>query len=242
MDSYRASHVGEGTGTRYDASLSRKVDGIVWEELVKPVLLSTLRAQRARGAVRYLDFACGTGRILEVGASVFEDVTGIDVSPDMLEVARERVPQAKIVRADVTRDDIGSAAAEFDCVTMFRFLLNAEPALRREVLQWIAAHMRPGAILIGNNHMAAASLNGLATQVAEALAPRSRNHMSRATVEALLRDTGFRIDSWRGFRVLPSFRGRPILGRNAQLAAEKVAMSLGLDRFGSDQLFIAYRI
>lgn len=242
MDSYRASHVGHGTGVRYDAALSRKVDGLIWEEFVRPTLLDILRRARDAGATRYLDFACGTGRILEVGAQVFDDVTGIDVSPDMLEVARARVPQARILMLDVTREPNGAVGREFDCVSIFRFLLNAESALRRDVLRWLAAQMPVGATLVGNNHMAAASLNGVATRLAERFAARGRNCLTRTETEELLASAGFRVETWSGFRVLPSWRGRPLLGRGVQRAAERVALAAGLGRFGSDQLFVARRV
>lgn len=49
---------------------------------------------------RVLDVACGTGFLM---AHLGSEVTGLDQSEAMLEVARERVPWAKLVRGDAFR-------------------------------------------------------------------------------------------------------------------------------------------
>jgi len=240
MNSYRDSHIGDGKGTWYDETHARKFDAVIWDYFIKGRLASELADCASHGAQRFLDFACGTGRVLKFGSRYFPDSTGIDISPDMLEVARQRVPQARLICRDVTRDsadDIG----EFDVVTMFRFLLNAEPALRAEVLDWLARRMRPGAVLIGNNHMETSSLSGIMTVAAKALISRNRNHLSRGEIDSMLKTAGFRVERWAGFRILPTVMGKPVLGRTLQLAAERVAVRLGLGRYGVEHLFVAIR-
>ena len=49
-----------------------------------------------------LDAACGTGRHAEYLASLGHQVTGIDRTPEMLEVAAEKVPGARFEVADLT--------------------------------------------------------------------------------------------------------------------------------------------
>jgi SAM-dependent methyltransferase len=53
-------------------------------------------------AAAVLELACGTGSVLEQLAAEFE-VTGVDLSQKMLDVAGEKVPEARLVRADMTR-------------------------------------------------------------------------------------------------------------------------------------------
>ena len=49
-----------------------------------------------------LDAACGTGRHTEYLASLGHEVTGIDSTPEMLELAAAKVPEAKFQTADIT--------------------------------------------------------------------------------------------------------------------------------------------
>src|SRR3546814_17996362 len=92
----------------------------------------------ASGRELWVDLACGTGRVSFAAAQVFDRVVGIDVSEQMLEIARmgegdgrkptfllRDVQQAGIVDAVVA--ELGSAT----CVTAFRLFTNADGALRR---------------------------------------------------------------------------------------------------------------
>lgn len=238
MTSYRESHLGQGKGAWYDEVHGKKIDALIWEDFVKPQLTAVFADSAREGARRYLDFACGTGRVLKVGSAHFSESVGVDISPDMLTVAKERVPTAQFHCVDVTRTP-DAVSGTFDCVSLFRFLLNAEKPLRDEVLQWIGAHTRPGAVLVGNNHMETTSISGLLTVAANALINRRRHHLSRRQVEAMLGRAGFVVERWNGYRVLPSVMGRPLLGRALQPVAERAAVAAGLGRFGVEQIFVA---
>jgi SAM-dependent methyltransferase len=241
VTSYRESHISSGKGAWYDDVHAGKVDSIIWDHFVKDWLASAFGDAVARGARRYLDFACGTGRVLKFGSRYFDEVMGIDISPDMLDVARERVPQARLLCVDVTRS-ADNQIGNFDCVSLFRFLLNAEPSLRGEVLTWLARHMPSGATLIGNNHMETWSIPGAITLASRKIFGRRRNYLSRSEVERMLADADFRVESWRGYRVLPTLMGKPLFGRAGQLAAERATSALGLGRFGAEQVFVARRL
>lgn len=241
MNSYRTSHMGAGRGEQYDAAHSDKVDAHIWDAFIKDLVSSHIEISAADGGTRYLDFACGTGRVLKVGAQHYDDCTGIDISADMLHVARERVPAANIICGDVTTDDLATDEM-YDCVTLFRFLLNAERALSLEVLQWLADHMPQGAILIGNNHMNSASIRGIATILSNRFLGTNHNHLSRRSATDMLQASGFRILQWSGYRILPTIKGKPIFSKNGQLVLERVACALQLGRVGSEQVFIAERI
>jgi len=66
--------------------------------LEEPVMWS-LFAQRRSG--RALDAACGTGRHARRLVDLGHDVTGIDITPEMLQRAREAVPDATFVEGDL---------------------------------------------------------------------------------------------------------------------------------------------
>ena len=54
---------------------------------------------------RYLDFACGSGRILQQISPHFGETVAVDVAASMMEQAREKVPGATFHLADLTKDD-----------------------------------------------------------------------------------------------------------------------------------------
>jgi len=110
------------------------------------------------------------------------------------------------------------------------------------VLAWLAQHMPPGAILIGNNHMSTFSFRGIATVASNTVLGTKLNHLSRKQVTRMLEESGFRVREWSGYRVLPSFKGKPVLGQKAQIAAERFLNSVGLGRIGSEHVFVAERV
>lgn len=240
MKSYREAHIGKDMGERYDSLIGSKVDALIWTNFVLSYTRKKFERAAREGARRYLDFACGTGRILEIGHNLFSEAVGLDLSEDMLEVARRKLPSVRFYCADITKHP-DSLDGKFDCVSIFRFLLNAEEPLRREVLAWIAAHMNPGAVLIGNIHMYTYSLSGIATVAAKSSGNREINHVSRRHIAKLLSGAGFRIDEWAGFRVLPTIRGQALFGNDAQLWGERFCNRIGLGRFGSEHVFTARR-
>ncbi|WP_163078392.1 methyltransferase domain-containing protein, partial [Acinetobacter baumannii] len=105
---------------------------IQWEQVEKPLVRAILAEFARRGAMHSLDFACGTGRILQLHGEVFDDVVGTDISAEMLAVARLRCPEAQIVEADLTTTGVSDRVAGRQVCTAFRFFLNAEPALRAD--------------------------------------------------------------------------------------------------------------
>jgi 2-polyprenyl-3-methyl-5-hydroxy-6-metoxy-1,4-benzoquinol methylase len=67
---------------------------------------------------RLLDMACGAGLAVELAAARGADVAGLDASPRLVAVARDRTPQADVRVGDtyaLSWDD-----ATFDVVTSFR--------------------------------------------------------------------------------------------------------------------------
>ncbi len=102
-----------------------------------------------------LDAGCGTGRHVSYLCDRGLEVTGIDPSPAMLAVAREKAPQARFVEADLER--IPFANGTFDAVVCSLVLSHA-PALDASVLE-LARVLRPGGrMIISNPHPLATAL------------------------------------------------------------------------------------
>ena len=140
--SYRQSHRGADKARSYDEDLwdlhaAKGLEWLVEQRLLAGVLPEVVAGQRCSCA----DFACGTGRILEFLSARFPSATGIDISPEMLELAGSRCPRAALIQGDVTTDH-GLAPGPFDLITAFRFFLNAEPGLQSQALTWMRRSLR----------------------------------------------------------------------------------------------------
>lgn len=209
---YRHSHVTPGKGRRYDATYaSGSALALYWDHFEKPFLEARFRQIAERSEpVRYLDFASGTGRILDVAAHFFDDLTGIDVSEAMVEVAREKVPTARILQADITTENVD--VGTFDVITLFRFILRAHD-LRDEVLDWLRSVIRDDGLLIVNNHRNAYSIRGLMYRLSHLFRHDGTESelLTDRQVEELLRASGFEVTEEFGFGVLPSVHGRLLL-------------------------------
>ena len=70
--------------------------------------------ERSPGASSLLDVACGTGKHLEQFRRWYPDVAGLDLDEGLVEVARERLDDVPLSRADMASFDLGRT---FDAVT-----------------------------------------------------------------------------------------------------------------------------
>jgi SAM-dependent methyltransferase len=131
-----------------DAALARLYDAFPFDADL-PFYLEL--AGKTGGQV--LEVACGTGRLLVPLARAGYDVTGVDRSPHMLDVVREKLAVAGpdvTGRARLVEGDMRSFAADgpFDLailpVKSFAYLV--ERADQQSALRCIAAHLRPGGV------------------------------------------------------------------------------------------------
>jgi SAM-dependent methyltransferase len=188
-DDYRLSHMTRGDS--YDGQLALAPFDAYMARLEARILRRTVAALFPSSRPRYLDFACGTGRVTETVAPLCSEAVGIDVSENMLRQARRKCPAVRFVQADLTRDDMDLGS--FDLVTAFRFFGNAQHDLRRAVLRALHRALRPDGRLVLNSHRnphALASLLGRATG-----AGISGMDLHFLKLRALLRETGFDLES-----------------------------------------------
>jgi ubiquinone/menaquinone biosynthesis C-methylase UbiE len=104
-----------------------------------------LDALAAEPGERVLDAACGTGRYTVPLAERGVDVTGCDFSPEMLAIARRRLPAVEFVEADLS-DPLPFADAGFDAVLCGQALKHL-PSLYAPMREF-ARVLRPGARLV----------------------------------------------------------------------------------------------
>jgi SAM-dependent methyltransferase len=87
------------------------------DELFVPVTDAIVDAAAFRTGQSVLDLGCGTGTLLAAGATAGADVTGVDISVDMVAAAGRRVPAARVVAGDVQTADLRALpGAPFDQV------------------------------------------------------------------------------------------------------------------------------
>jgi SAM-dependent methyltransferase len=198
----------------------------VWQ-WQRPVLEEIIIAfQRGRSApARLLDFACGTGRVLACVEPLVGRAEGIDISENMVALARGKCRKAQLKVGDVLSQPT-LLAGKYDLITAFRFLLNVEPEVRRGVLGKLRGAIRePDGLLILNMHGNSRSLRHPALawrrQRERARATGAMlNEMSPGACKALLRESGFRIVRQFGFGLLPPTLYRTAL-RGLAAAADK---------------------
>lgn len=131
-----------------DAALARLYDAFPFAADL-PLYLA-LAAERER----VLDVACGSGRVLVPLAHAGHEIVGLDASPHMLALARQKLREAGPAieaRARLVQGDMRTFALDgtFDlaivAVKSFAYLVDRVDQLR--TLETIAAHLRPEGLL-----------------------------------------------------------------------------------------------
>ena len=111
-------------------------------------LLDRLRAQGKASGAKILDVGSGTGKpTAETFVAAGHDVTGIDISSEMVKVSRQQVPGAKFEVVDALKYE--PAAGQYDAVTAFFALLDEKPQREiKEVIERIASWIKPGGLFV----------------------------------------------------------------------------------------------
>lgn len=109
-------------------------------------LMAIIHENLRSGGNRLLDVACGTGGHIEYLKEHF-DVEGLDISQELLEIARQKNPQVLFHQGDMTDFDLGR---RFDVVTCLfssiGYVKTLENAAR--AVACMTRHLVPGGILI----------------------------------------------------------------------------------------------
>ena len=214
VESYDAKEYAAGS---YSAS--------IWQ-LQRPVVekfLSDFRQLRT-GPSRLLDFACGTGRVLSCVEQFADTADGIDISENMIAVARTKCRRARLQVGDILASP-ELLQKDYDIITCFRLLLNLEPEMRGRILSQLRGVIGPEGRLLVNIHGNSRSLRHPAIvwrrwrerkQKSDAML----NEMSPGETEKLLWESGFRVVRKMGFGIWPPrFYRTPL--RHVALATDR---------------------
>lgn len=200
-NSYKTSHSSKDYGKIYSKTYENGYYAYQWQHIEKPLLETIFINAINVGAKKYLDFACGTGRILNIGEKHFENSIGVDVSEPMLVEARNICINSKILQRDITENNIDE---KFDVITAFRFFLNAENTLSKNVLYSLREIIKDNGILIANVHVNKFSPLGFLYTVRNKIKGKTvANTMSFREFEQLLIKNGFEIQSVYWYSYFP---------------------------------------
>lgn len=116
------------------------------------VLTAVVECASVRPGMRVLDVGIGTGNLAERFVRAGCDVWGVDFSANMLEKVRQRLPQVRLVQADLARGFPEELHAGFDRIVsayvLHEFNLDVKVELLREMVQdGLAAN---GLVVIGD--------------------------------------------------------------------------------------------
>lgn len=142
---------------------------------------------------RLLDVACGAGLAVELAGVLGARCAGIDASPRLIAVARDRSPDADLRVGDMQALPWDDAA--FDVVTSFRGIWATTPGAVAEVHRVLVPGGRVGLTVWG--HIKASSGAWALAPFALATTPKVENQAAMVALgrpgagEALLEDAGF---------------------------------------------------
>ena len=105
-------------------------------------ILEELAAHSGQRPLAILDVACGAGLLANPLAGQGHAVTGIDLSPDSLRVARAHDPTRSVTYLQMDARSLAFPDARFDVVCMMDFLEHVEA--RDEVIREAARVLKPG--------------------------------------------------------------------------------------------------
>ena len=102
--------------------------------------------ERSPNARTLLNVGCGTGRHLEALGSHFQ-LEGVDLNPDMLAIARRRLPGVPLQEGDMTCFEL---PRRFDVVTCLFSAIGYVKTLEnmRAAVRQMARHLNPGGVMI----------------------------------------------------------------------------------------------
>lgn len=186
-DDYRLSHLERGDN--YDAVLAHSpFDAYMaqWEHRHLPEIVRQLFPA---GIPRYLDFACGTGRMTATIAPSSKQSVAVDISASMIEVARQKLPSTSFHLCDLTQNDLDLGT--FDLISSFRFFGNAQDELRDNAMRAIVKRLAPGGYLVINSHRNPRALYALLDRLTGGNAGEMDLHLSK--LRQLLRRHGLQI-------------------------------------------------
>ncbi|GJM26716.1 MAG: methyltransferase [Phycisphaerae bacterium] len=238
---YRESHASAGKGKEYDRHFEYRYRSFLWAQ-EKKILGKIVDRFLPTPEFDYLDFACGTGRVISHLEKRAKTATGVDVSDAMVEQARQKVERAEFVISDITRSQ-PFGDKKFGLITAFRFFPNAEDSLRHEVACAIAKLLADDGIFVFNNHKNRFSCVGIAMRMYSRLRGGSFRTMTLREIHDLAAGAGLEVVDVYHTGVVPGYEWLMFMPRACYSALENLFARVGwLRHLALDQVVVCRRI
>jgi SAM-dependent methyltransferase len=128
--------------------LAKKQDTYWWNRARRSMGQALLRRHGAPQQGRWLDLGCGTGGNLGIAEDFeAEMVIGTDLSQLALDLAQDKFPQARLVRADIS-GGLPFADNSFDVVTVFGLICHHWVKSDGAALAEVKRILRPGGMML----------------------------------------------------------------------------------------------
>ena len=245
----------EMSGESYDRSLANRFELSIYqmEHAILKDIFYRLRSSDPETA--YLDYACGTGRIITLFGGLIRTKVGVDTSAGQLAIARQKAPDAEFLEGNVVTDPDLLGSRRFNLITAFRLLLNLEPQNRAPILRALADRLTQDGYLVVDNHMNRYSVLGLAALFANKVLrmpkkpvfPPGRrgiiSTMSQSEMQKVLTDAGLEAVEVHRIFVLPGHNRLQLLPTRWLVPVETLFSRVpGLNRLAKNQIYVCRRI
>ncbi len=221
---YAKRHLAAWVPVHYDQVMyaADSYDTFMWK-VQRPFVRAMVESMAPReGGLRYLDFACGTGRITSALEDLAGESMGLDISPDMVEAAAAKSTSTSFRSGDILAEP-ELLSGRFDLITAFRFFVNTEDDMRRRVMPALGALLAGrDSRLVFNVHMN--TLHFIPNHVYRRLHGwPGRRTMSYPNARRLAREAGLEVVGLYGFGLVPERLHRGPLAQVARWIDRKTA-------------------
>lgn len=235
-------------GKKYDKIISNKFEILIWN-VEKKILKKIYKKYLNNPKINYLDFACGTGRIITyfVNELGIKNAYGMDTSKPMLNEAKKKTI-AKFINKNIVKEEKLLIDKKFSLITSFRLFLNLEEKNRDIILKKLHKNLDDkNGYLIINNHLNRYSFLGIFFWIRHLLGEKINrknnqgilNTMSEREFRKLIKKNGFKIVKTYRFVLFPGRKNFIVLPEkiliNIEIFLSKIPI---LNLFCKDQIFL----
>jgi 2-polyprenyl-3-methyl-5-hydroxy-6-metoxy-1,4-benzoquinol methylase len=234
----------------YEKTIQTKHIRLIYE-LEKQTLEKLFSKINSRGK-SVMDFACGTGRWTEFLEKHFKEIAGIDVSENMIQIARQKCKKASFFVTDITSENTDKEVLgkKFDVITSFRFYKNAQKQLRQQVTEVIPKYLKQDGLFIFDLHLNTFSFMGILATIMHLLrlhrlfkiGELTIRTISLGDIKRLFKDTPLKIIDYYGMGILPGRSNYTVLPQKLLYKTESFFTNKRiLRRFAYNILVIAQK-
>jgi ubiquinone/menaquinone biosynthesis C-methylase UbiE len=152
--------------------------------------LLDLFADELRGKGKVVDIGCGPGQIARALHDRGLDAMGLDISSEMVRIAREAAPAIPFVQGSMFELDASDGA--WAGITAFYAIVHLDPSELPRVFREMSRVLMPGGLLFLSFHVGEGIIH-VAELLGQAL-DLDFCFFTRATVERALADCGFSVE------------------------------------------------